>query len=66
MVALKKLPPIEAAIHSDTTHEAEGTYRHAEKWTPWLEERGVRVVTVKPPNAEVLRTDWGKTGGCWT
>jgi hypothetical protein len=47
MVALGELEPIDAAIHADTTHERESTYRFAEKYTPWLEARGVRVVTVR-------------------
>lgn len=47
MSALGELPPVDAAIHSDTTHERSETYEFAEKWTPWLEARGVRVVTVK-------------------
>lgn len=46
MVALGELGPIDAAIHADTTHEANGTYEFARQWTPWLEMRGVRVVTV--------------------
>ena len=44
MVALKELPPVDCAIHADTTHEASGTYEHAKKWTPWLEDQGVLVV----------------------
>ena len=47
MSALGELPLVDAAIHSDTTHERSETYEFAEKWTPWLEARGVRVVTVK-------------------
>jgi hypothetical protein len=47
MVALGELEQIDAAIHADTTHERESTYRFAEKYTPWLEARGVRVVTVR-------------------
>lgn len=46
MIALGELPPIDLAIHADTTHEALGTYQHAAKWTPWLEERGLKIVTV--------------------
>lgn len=46
MVALGELEPIEAAIHADTTHERKLTYEFAERWTPWLEDRGVKVVTV--------------------
>ena len=47
MSALGELPPVDAATHADTTHERAETYEFAKKWTPWLEERGVRVVTVK-------------------
>ena len=63
MVALGDLPPIDLAIHSDTGHEAAGTYTHAEKWTPWLTEHGIRVVTVTPENNDVIREDWGKKSG---
>ena len=48
MSALAELPPVDAAIHADTTHERGETYEFAARWTPWLEERGVRVVTVNP------------------
>lgn len=51
MAALGDIEPIDAAIHADTTHERSATYEFAAKWTPWLEERGVRVVTVTPPDA---------------
>ena len=47
MSALGALPPVDAAVHADTGHERRETYEFAERWTPWLEERGVRVVTVK-------------------
>ena len=63
MAALGELPPVDLAIHSDTGHEAAGTYAHAEKWTSWLEERGVLVVTVRPENNSVIREDWGKKSG---
>lgn len=46
MVALGELPLIDFAIHADTTFEHQWTYEFAERWTPWLEDRGVRVVTV--------------------
>lgn len=48
MVALGELPPIDFAVHADTTHEASWTYAFAEKYTPLLEAHGVKVVTVKP------------------
>ena len=46
MAALGEIEKIDYAIHSDTTFEMGGTYTHAAKWTPWLEERGVRVARV--------------------
>jgi len=46
MSALGVLPPVDAAVHADTGWERAETYAFAEKWTPWLEARGVRVVTV--------------------
>jgi len=47
MVALGELEPVDAAIHADTTHERSATYEFAKRWTPWLEEHGVKVVTVQ-------------------
>ena len=47
MSALGDLPPVDAAVHADTGHESSGTYAFAEKWTAWLGERGVKVVTVQ-------------------
>ncbi len=54
MVALKEFEPIDAAIHADTTHERSATYDFAARWTPWLEMHGVRVVTVKDANHELI------------
>lgn len=48
MSALGELEKVDVVIHADTTHEASWTYSIAEKYTKWLEERGVKVVTVKP------------------
>lgn len=62
MVALKELPPVDYAVHADTTHEAAGTYAHAAQWTPWLEEHGVKVVTVHANRPEVVRQEWGVNG----
>lgn len=49
MAALGEIAPVDAAIHADTTHETSATYAFAAKWTPWLEQRGVRVVTAQNP-----------------
>lgn len=53
MVALSELPPIDAAIHADTTYERADTYKFAARWTPWLEERGVKVATVRAPDLRI-------------
>lgn len=58
MIALGELPPVDVAIHSDTTHERAETYAFAARWTPWLENHGVKVVIVRAP---VAVTDY-KTG----
>lgn len=47
MVALGELPMIDVCIHADTTHEKQATYDYVARWTPWLEERGVKVATVR-------------------
>jgi len=54
MSALGELPPVDAAIHADTTHERTETYQFAARWTPWLEERGVRVVTVNDGSPAIV------------
>ncbi len=54
MVALGDLPPVTAAIHADTTWEYSATYEFARTWASWLEERGVRVVTVTGDDTESL------------
>lgn len=51
MAALGELDPVNAAVHADTTHERSDTYEFAARWTPWLEARGVRVVTVSDTSA---------------
>ena len=58
MAAVGEIPPVDYAIHADTTHEAAGTYAHAAKWTPWLEARGVKVLTVVANRPDVVREDW--------
>jgi len=54
MAALGEIPPVDAAIHADTRHESILTYAFAKKWTPWLEERGVRVITIRAENTDYL------------
>lgn len=50
MSALGVLPKVDYAIHSDTKHERFETYEFARKWTPWLEKRGITVITVTSDN----------------
>jgi 3'-phosphoadenosine 5'-phosphosulfate sulfotransferase (PAPS reductase)/FAD synthetase len=46
MAALGDSEPVDYAIHADTTHERSATYEFAKKWTGWLENHSVKVVTV--------------------
>ena len=46
MSALGALPKLDVAIHADTRWEHQATYRFAKQWSPWLEERGLKVVCV--------------------
>ncbi|MBP8125782.1 MAG: hypothetical protein KAZ26_24245 [Caldilineaceae bacterium] len=58
MSALDELPKVDFAIHSDTTWERSATYDFAQQWTPWLERRGVKVITVgNPEQAERVYTN---------
>lgn len=57
MVALGELEPVDVTLHSDTTWERQATYEFARRWTPWLEERGVRVVTVRDDHATKATVD---------
>ena len=58
MAALGEIPKPDYAVHADTTHEMQGTYSHAEKWTPWLEERGIPIVTVQAAEKFVATAEW--------
>ena len=62
MMAEGELERADVLIHSDTGHERQGTYEIAALLTPWLAERGMRVVTVSADNADPLRADWGGGG----
>ena len=53
MAALGEIPMPEFAVHADTSHENSGTYAHAKKWTPWLEDHGVKVITVSASGSRI-------------
>lgn len=56
MAALRELEA-DVAIHADTSFEKDATYDFVAQWTPWLESRGLRVVTVgKPKQIEKVTT----------
>ena len=60
MAALGEIPMPDYAVHADTTHEMQGTYAHAAKWTPWLEEHGIPVVTVQASEKMLATAEWEK------
>ena len=60
MVALGELEQVDAAIHADTTHESILTYQFAVRWTAWLEERGVKIITVRPKRADPIDNGYGQ------
>lgn len=57
MVALGELPLVDVAIFADTTHERSTTYDFAQRWMPWLAERGVEIVTVTPTDRRINPVD---------
>ena len=61
MAALGDIEPVDYVIHADTTWEHAHTYEHARKWTPWLGEHGVTVVTVTGGRTDVVREDWSNS-----
>jgi hypothetical protein len=63
MVALGELEPIDLAIHADTTWERKTTYDFAKRWTPWLEGKGVKVITTASANTNPVRYYSGETLG---
>lgn len=61
MVALGELEPVDAAIHADTTHESKLTYEFAARWRGWLEDNGVKTITVQPKTyVSAIRVVGGK------
>jgi hypothetical protein len=45
MSALGELPKLDVLIHADTSWERQATYEFAAKWQPWLESKGMLVLT---------------------
>ena len=59
MAALREHEAPDVLIHADTTHESQGTYEFARRWTPWLREHGLDVVTTTAP-ATGVTADQGR------
>lgn len=53
MSSLGELDKIDFAIHADTTYESLLTYQFINKWKGWVEEKGIKVVTVKNPISDL-------------
>jgi hypothetical protein len=61
MSALDDLDKVDVAVHADTTHESILTYQFAGRWSQWLIDRGVKVVTVKNEKPNEIITN--RVGG---
>lgn len=59
MAALGDIPKVDVAIHADTLHERANTYLFAREWALWLDQRGVRVVTVSDRQQDGTADKWG-------
>jgi len=53
MAALGEIEMPDVAINADTGYESVFTYEFASRWSDWLNNHGVRVVTVKEGNAPI-------------
>lgn len=60
MAALGELQA-DVAIHADTYWEKSATYAFIRRWQPWLEEKGLRVVTVGDPVQAVEKVATSRT-----
>lgn len=57
MAALGEVEKPDYILHADTTWEHQHTYEFAEKWTPWLEEHGMKVITCCDERAAKIMLD---------
>lgn len=47
MAVLGEIEPVDYAIFADTGYESHLTYDFAARWAPWLQEKGLQIITVK-------------------
>jgi hypothetical protein len=59
MSALGEIEKVDYAIHADTTHERNATYLFAKHNTTWIEDKGIKVITVKSSNPDVVNSRGG-------
>lgn len=59
MIALGDAPPVDYVIHSDTTWEKDRTYKFADEWGPWLESKGISLITVTDSKTKQITDKWG-------
>lgn len=61
MSALGELEKVDYAVHADTLFERQATYDFAAEWTSWLEDHGIKVVTVRRPDGDATDAinKWG-------
>ena len=60
MAALGEIEKPDVAINADTGYESVLTYEFARRWSGWLKDNGIKVVTVREENNPIGLTDWGK------
>jgi len=53
MSAMGILPAVDYAIHADTSFENSETKALARKWTPWIEDHGIKIITDRPSTASL-------------
>jgi hypothetical protein len=54
MSALGEIEPFDVALHADTKHESILTYQFVNRWTKWLIDHGLKVITVCNKTNEIV------------
>lgn len=53
MSVLGEIPPFDYAFHIDTGYERASTMAFARQWGPWLNDRGLHVITIATPDNRI-------------
>lgn len=61
MMALNEIERADFLVHADTQHERSATYDFARRWTSWLGEHGMDVVTVVGKRTSVVVESWSNS-----